>query len=63
MRWDDGPGCERANAVTTRTLLDASGSAVTLPDPPRRIVSLIPCITEILFTLGLDESVAGVTRY
>ncbi len=49
--------------MTARTLLDASGSAVTLPDPPRRIVSLIPCITEILFALGLDESVAGVTRY
>lgn len=49
--------------MTARTIRDASGSVVTLPDPPRRIVSLIPCITEILFTLGLDDAVAGVTRY
>ncbi|MBI2461468.1 MAG: hypothetical protein HYV61_08310 [Candidatus Rokubacteria bacterium] len=49
--------------MSTRILRDASGADVTLPDPPRRIVSLIPCITEILFALGLDEAVAGVTRY
>ena len=30
---------------------------------PTRIVSLIPSITEILFTLGLDREVVGVTRY
>jgi len=29
----------------------------------RLIVSLAPSITEILFALGLDDSVAGVTRY
>jgi len=34
-------------------MLDASGVAVTLPAPPRRIVSLIPSVTEILFALGL----------
>jgi len=49
--------------VSPPTLRDASGADVTLAAPPRRIVSLIPCITEILFTLGLDEAVAGVTRY
>jgi len=31
--------------------------------PPRRIVSLAPNITEILFALGLGEKVVGVTRY
>lgn len=30
---------------------------------PRRIISLAPSITETLFTLGLDSSVAGVTDY
>lgn len=29
----------------------------------RLIVSLAPSITEILFALGLDDSVAGITRY
>jgi ABC-type hemin transport system substrate-binding protein len=31
--------------------------------PARRIVSLIPSITETLFALGLDERIAGVTRF
>lgn len=33
------------------------------PAPPRRIVSLAPNITEILFALGLGDRVAGVTRF
>jgi ABC-type Fe3+-hydroxamate transport system substrate-binding protein len=31
--------------------------------PPRRIVSLVPSITEVLFTLGVGEAVAGCTIY
>jgi len=42
---------------------DASGTLVTLPSRPSRIVSLVPSITEILFDLGLDERIAGVTRF
>jgi ABC-type Fe3+-hydroxamate transport system substrate-binding protein len=42
---------------------DATGAAVVLPAPPRRIVSLIPSITEILFALGAGPSVAGCTVY
>lgn len=42
---------------------DASGVEVTLPDEPTRIVSLVPSITELLFTLGLDARIAGVTRF
>jgi iron complex transport system substrate-binding protein len=30
---------------------------------PRRIVSLAPNVTEILFALGLDREIVGVTRY
>lgn len=32
-------------------------------EPPRRIVSLAPALTETLFTLGLGKRVVGVTRY
>jgi iron complex transport system substrate-binding protein len=32
-------------------------------DPPKRIISLAPNITEILFALGLSDSVAGVTVF
>src|ERR1700693_4774637 len=42
---------------------DATGAAVVLPAPPRRIVSLIPSVTEIFFALGAGPSVAGCTVY
>jgi ABC-type Fe3+-hydroxamate transport system substrate-binding protein len=43
--------------------VDASGIAVELPRPPRRIVSLIPSTTETLCRLGLGDALVGVTVY
>ncbi len=40
---------------------DEVGREVIFPFPPRRIVSLAPNITEILFSLGLDEEIVGVS--
>ena len=34
-----------------------------LDDAPRRIISLAPSITEVLFKLDLGDNVVGVTRY
>jgi ABC-type Fe3+-hydroxamate transport system substrate-binding protein len=42
---------------------DATGATLALPAPPRRIVSLIPSITEILFALGVGEAVVGCSIY
>jgi iron complex transport system substrate-binding protein len=42
---------------------DASGALVALPACPQRIVSLIPSITELLFALGLDDRIAGITVF
>jgi iron complex transport system substrate-binding protein len=42
-------------------LKDEVGREVTLSSPPKRIVSLAPNITEILFSLGLDEEIVGVS--
>jgi iron complex transport system substrate-binding protein len=42
---------------------DASGTEVALPESPARIVSLVPSITELLFSLGLEERIVGVTRF
>src|SRR5215831_8820611 len=42
---------------------DASGTLVALPARPTRIVSLIPSITELLFGLGLDDRIVGVTVF
>jgi ABC-type Fe3+-hydroxamate transport system substrate-binding protein len=44
-------------------VVDASGVALFLPTSPRRIVSLVPSITEILFALGLGDAVVGCTIY
>src|SRR5262245_55531107 len=44
-------------------VVDASGAAVALAAPPRRIVSLIPSITEILFALGVGDAVVGCTIF
>ncbi len=43
--------------------IDEVGREVVLPSPPKRIISLAPNITEILFSLGLDEEIVGVSTY
>lgn len=45
------------------TFIDQMGHTVELAIPPKRIVSLVPSQTELLFDLGLNETVVGVTRY
>jgi iron complex transport system substrate-binding protein len=49
-----------AGAVAVR---DAVGRTVEVPDEPRRIVSLAPNLTEMLYALGLGDRVAGVTLF
>jgi len=44
-------------------VFDDLGNSFPFSVPPRRIISLAPNITEILFSLGLDETIAGVTRF
>lgn len=50
-------------AEQVKTIKDALGFSFTVASPPRRIVSLAPNITEILFALGLDPEIVGVTRF
>jgi len=47
--------------AATLKLKDEVGREVTFSFPPKRIVSLAPNITEILFSLGLDEEVVGIS--
>ncbi|MGE7927786.1 ABC transporter substrate-binding protein [Lysinibacillus xylanilyticus] len=42
-------------------ITDATGKDITLEAPPEKIVSLIPSNTEILFGLGLNGEIVGVT--
>jgi iron complex transport system substrate-binding protein len=52
-----------ATASHSRPLPDDLGRTVDLQAPPRRIVSLAPSNTELLYALGLGPRVVGVTRY
>lgn len=42
---------------------DDLGRMIEIPAEPRRIVSLVPSITETLFAIGVGDRLAGVTRY
>lgn len=42
---------------------DQLGNTVQIHFPPKRIVSLVPSQTEFLFDIGLDEEIAGITRF
>jgi ABC-type Fe3+-hydroxamate transport system substrate-binding protein len=42
---------------------DQLGRTVQLIRPPKRIISLVPSQTELLFHLGLDEGVVGITKF
>jgi len=46
-----------------RTFTDQMGRAVTINYPPKRIVSIVPSQTELLFDLGLDEEIIGITKF
>ncbi len=46
-----------------RTMIDQVGRSVRMPDHPRRIISLMPSITEIVFALGRQDRLMGATRF
>jgi len=52
-----------AHSETARAATDQLGRVVQIPAQVRRIVSLAPSITEILFALGGGDRVKGVTRF
>ncbi len=43
--------------------VDSGGNRIILPERPRKVVSLVPAITEIIFQLGAGESLAGLTLH
>lgn len=45
------------------SVIDELGRIITFDEVPKRVVSLAPSITEILFALGLKDNVIGVTSH
>ncbi len=46
-----------------KTFTDQLGRDITINYPPQRIVSIVPSQTELLFELGLDQEVIGITKF
>ncbi|MBA2746779.1 MAG: ABC transporter substrate-binding protein [Flavisolibacter sp.] len=42
---------------------DQTGNTIHLDLPPQRIISLVPSQTELLFELGLEKEVIGITKF
>jgi len=51
------------NQASAATFTDEVGRRVEVNEAPRRIVSVAPNVTEILFTLGLGDRLVGVSTY
>ncbi|MEJ2672056.1 MAG: adenosylcobinamide amidohydrolase [Deltaproteobacteria bacterium] len=45
------------------SLTDVYGHPLSITQPPRRVVSLVPGVTEMLLALGVGNTVQGVTYY
>ena len=44
-------------------VIDDGGQAIVLQQPARRLISLAPHVTELLFAAGAGERIVGTTRY
>lgn len=44
-------------------IIDQLGNKINLDKRPKRIISLVPSQTELLYHLGLEEEVVGITKF
>lgn len=55
--------CTPVEPVSPGAIVDDLGRSVSIKEIPQRIISLVPSNTEILFALGLEDKVVGVTEF
>jgi ABC-type Fe3+-hydroxamate transport system substrate-binding protein len=46
-----------------RTITDMMGRSFSVSEIPKRIVSVVPSQTELLYELGLNDEVVGITKF
>ena len=49
--------------MSTRQFTDQMGRVISINYPPLRIISLVPSQTELLFDLGHDKEIVGITKF
>jgi iron complex transport system substrate-binding protein len=52
-----------AGSANEVSVIDAYNRPLTMTQPPRRVVSLVPGVTEMLLALGVGDTLQGVTYY
>jgi iron complex transport system substrate-binding protein len=56
-------GAAAGAQAAARAVIDLTGRSVHVPDDPRRVVALAPSVTEIVYALGQERRLVGVTRF
>ena len=49
--------------MKVKTLIDQLGTTHTFETSPKRIISLVPSQTELLYDLGLEDKIIGITKF
>ncbi|MFY8010253.1 MAG: helical backbone metal receptor, partial [Flavobacterium sp.] len=49
--------------MAEKTFTDQLGTFHTFETTPKRIVSLVPSLTELLYDLGLEDNIVGITKF
>ena len=52
-----------AASASASVVTDPTGRRITIDREPRRIVSLVPSVTELMYAIGAEDLLVGVTDF